>query len=135
MSEENVEAFKRAFEAVNRQDMDAMLEELDPAAEWHPAVGVGLTGEATVLRGREEVRKGFQDMFEAFDDLRFEASESGTSEMNCSGSVGCMRMAPEAVSRSTRHWPGWSDLRTGRRFGSGATWIRRKLSKPPGLRD
>jgi ketosteroid isomerase-like protein len=44
--------------------------------EWHPAVGVGLAGEATVLRGREEVRKWFQDLFEAFDDLRFELSES-----------------------------------------------------------
>ena len=27
---------------------------------------------------------------------------------------GCMRMAPEAVSRSTRHWPGWSDLKNGK---------------------
>jgi hypothetical protein len=58
------------------------------------------------LRGREEVRKWFQDLFEAFDDLRFEASEFRDSEMNCSRSVGCMRMAPEAMSRSTRHWPG-----------------------------
>jgi ketosteroid isomerase-like protein len=75
MSQENVEAFKRSFEAGNRHDFDAMLEELDPAVEWHPAVGVGLAGEATVLRGRQEVRKWFQDLFEAFDDLRFEASE------------------------------------------------------------
>jgi ketosteroid isomerase-like protein len=76
MSEENVEGFKRSFEAANRHDFDAVLEELDPAVEWHPAVGVGLAGEATVLRGREEVRKWFQDLFEAFDDLRFELSES-----------------------------------------------------------
>jgi hypothetical protein len=32
MSEENVEAFKRALEAGNRRDFDALLEELDPEA-------------------------------------------------------------------------------------------------------
>jgi ketosteroid isomerase-like protein len=75
MSEENVEAFMRAFEALNRHDFDAALEELDPAVEWHPVVGAGLAGEATVFCGREEVRKWFEDLFEAFDDLRFELSE------------------------------------------------------------
>ena len=75
MSQENIEAFKRSFEAGNRRDFDAMLQELDPAVEWHPAVGVGLAGEATVLRGREGVRQWFQDMLEALGDLRFEASE------------------------------------------------------------
>jgi ketosteroid isomerase-like protein len=75
MSQENVEAFKRGLEAGNRHDFDAMLEELDPAVEWHPAVKAMLEGEATVFRGREEVRKGFQDLVEAFDDLRFDASE------------------------------------------------------------
>jgi ketosteroid isomerase-like protein len=75
MSEENVEAFKRGFEAFDRRDMDAMLEELDPAVEWHPAAQAGLAGEATAFRGREEVRKGLQDLVEAFDDLRFEVSE------------------------------------------------------------
>ena len=39
MSRENVEAFKRSFEAGNRRDFDAMLEEFDPKVEWHPAVG------------------------------------------------------------------------------------------------
>ena len=75
MSEENVEAFKRGIAAWNRRDIDATLEELDPAVEWHPAVQGMLGGEATVFRGREEVRKGIQDLVEAFDDLRFELSE------------------------------------------------------------
>ena len=75
MSQDNIEAFKRSVEAGSRHDFDAMLEELDPAVEWHPAVGVALAGETMVLRGREEVRKWFQDLFEAFEDLRFEASE------------------------------------------------------------
>ena len=75
MSEENVEAFKRSFEAGNRHDFEAMLEELDPAVEWHPAVGVGLTGEATVLWGREEVRTWFQGHVRSFRRSSFEASE------------------------------------------------------------
>ena len=75
MSEENVEAFKRAMDAFNRRDLEAWLSDLDPAVEWHPALGVGLEGDAAVLRGREEVSKWFQDLFETFDDLRFEVSE------------------------------------------------------------
>jgi ketosteroid isomerase-like protein len=75
MSEENVEAFKRGMSAWNRRDIDAALEGLDPAVEWHPAVAGKFGGEATVLRGREEVRKGVQDLLEAFDDLRFELWE------------------------------------------------------------
>jgi ketosteroid isomerase-like protein len=56
-------------------DDHSLVEELDPAVEWHPAAQAGLAGEATVFRGREEVRKGIQDLVEAFDDLRFEVSE------------------------------------------------------------
>jgi ketosteroid isomerase-like protein len=76
MSEANVEAFRRGLEAGNRRDIDAVLEELDPAVEWRPAVATGLGGESAVLRGRDEVRKWFLDLFEAFDDLRFEIAES-----------------------------------------------------------
>ena len=43
MSQENVEAVKRAREAANRGDIEALLEELDPEVEWHPAMaGAGL---------------------------------------------------------------------------------------------
>ena len=75
MSGENVAALKRGIEAGNRRDFDAMLDELDSAVEWHPAAVGALAGGATVFRGREEVRRGMQDLFEAFDDLRFEVSE------------------------------------------------------------
>jgi ketosteroid isomerase-like protein len=75
MSEENVERFKRGIAAYNRRDIEAALEELDPAVEWHPAVAGMFGGEATMLRGREEVRKGLQDLLEAFNDLRIELSE------------------------------------------------------------
>jgi ketosteroid isomerase-like protein len=40
MSAENVEAVKRAIEAHNRGDIDALLEDLDPEIEWHPLLQV-----------------------------------------------------------------------------------------------
>ncbi|HEU4980013.1 MAG TPA: nuclear transport factor 2 family protein [Solirubrobacterales bacterium] len=75
MSQENVELFRRALEAFNRRDFDAVLEQLDPEAEWHPGVQALLEGETTTFRGREEVRKGLQGLVDAFADLRLEVSE------------------------------------------------------------
>jgi ketosteroid isomerase-like protein len=51
MSGENVEAVKRAFDAFNRGDLDAMLKDLDPEVEWHPMFQMLLGGEGTVYRG------------------------------------------------------------------------------------
>jgi hypothetical protein len=38
MSQENVELTKRALEAYNRRDVDALLEDLDQSIELHPAL-------------------------------------------------------------------------------------------------
>jgi len=75
MSQENVELFRRALEAFNRRDLDALLEQLDPEAEWHPGVQSSLEGETTTFRGQEEVRKGLQGLIDAFEDLYLEVSE------------------------------------------------------------
>lgn len=75
MSQENVDAFKRALAAANRRDFDALLEEAHPEVEWHPGVQALLEGETTTFRGREEVRKGLQGLVDAFADLRLEVSE------------------------------------------------------------
>ena len=72
MSEENVDAYKRAVEASNRRDLEAMLEEFDPEVEWYPQV-VGLGSE--VYRGHEGVRELFADMNETIPDAFFEVSE------------------------------------------------------------
>src|SRR5678816_2531981 len=48
MSEENVEALKRGFEAVSRLDAEAMLEMADPGIEFRPRFQVMLGGEAAV---------------------------------------------------------------------------------------
>jgi uncharacterized protein len=75
MSQENVEAIRRATAAYNRGDIDALLEELDPEIEWHPALQVLLGGEATVYRGHEGVRNFIRDTGEAFTELQAEQSE------------------------------------------------------------
>ena len=75
MSQENVEEFKRATDVLNRRDIESFLEMLDPEVEWHPSLVALLEGEATVYRGREEVRALLQDVYEAFADFRFELSE------------------------------------------------------------
>ena len=72
MSEENVEAYKRAVEASNRRDLEAMLEEFDPEVEWYPQV-VGLGSE--VYRGAEGIRELFADMEETIPDAFFEVFE------------------------------------------------------------
>ena len=33
MSQENIETFKRAFDAINRRDPEALISELDPEVE------------------------------------------------------------------------------------------------------
>src|SRR5687768_1133104 len=75
MSQKNVEAFKRGVEAYNRGDAEALLENLDPEVEWHPALLVGLGGEATVYRGHEGVRALLRDVDDTLSDIHVEFSE------------------------------------------------------------
>ena len=75
MSQENVDAFKRGLDAYNRRDLDALMDELDPDVEWHPALAVLLGGERTVFRGHQGVRESIQEEDEALAVYQFEASE------------------------------------------------------------
>jgi ketosteroid isomerase-like protein len=75
MSRENVESFKRAVEAYNRRDFEAVLEFLDPEIEWHPAVQAMMGGETAVYRGHAGVRELFRDVTEVFDVFDIELNE------------------------------------------------------------
>jgi ketosteroid isomerase-like protein len=72
MSQENIDAFNRAVEALNRRDVDALLEELDPDVEWRPALPVVLAGKATVYRGHDGVRTLLHDLYEVLDEIQLE---------------------------------------------------------------
>ena len=75
MSQENVKAFKRGLEAGNRGDVETLLQELDPAVEWHSALHALLGGEQTVFRGHDGVREMLRDLNDAFDEIQIEMSE------------------------------------------------------------
>jgi ketosteroid isomerase-like protein len=75
MSQENVDGFKRGLDAYNRRDLDALLEELDPEVEWHPALAVLLGGERTVFHGHQGVRESIQEEDEALSVYQLEVSE------------------------------------------------------------
>jgi ketosteroid isomerase-like protein len=61
MSQQNVEAVRRAFEAWNADDLDACLAELDPEVEWHPSIEPALEGGETTYRGLDGARKAWDD--------------------------------------------------------------------------
>jgi ketosteroid isomerase-like protein len=75
MSQENVETFKRAADAYNRRDVEALLKELDPEVEWRSAILMPLGREARVHRGHEGVREGLRDVYKALAEFHAEYSE------------------------------------------------------------
>jgi ketosteroid isomerase-like protein len=70
MSDENVEAFRRAVEAYNRRDIDAFLDAFDPKAESHPLLLTMFGQEATVYRGHEGMRQFVRDVDEVLPEMQ-----------------------------------------------------------------
>ncbi len=66
MSQENVESVREAFDAVNRRDVDALLENADPGIvqDWSRAIGP----QQGIFRGHDEVREFLRSWWEAFDE-------------------------------------------------------------------
>jgi ketosteroid isomerase-like protein len=75
MSQENVEVFKRAVEASNRRDYEALVEAFDPDIEWHGIFGVMFGGEAKVYRGHDGVLEYLRDTDEGFAMRDVQVSE------------------------------------------------------------
>jgi ketosteroid isomerase-like protein len=75
MSQENVDAFKAAIEAINHRDWDKLLEGLDLNVEWHPASSTPWAGAGVVYRGHADVREWFESVEEAFSGVRTEFPE------------------------------------------------------------
>jgi uncharacterized protein len=72
MAEGDADKLRRAYEAFNHGGVGAILERLDP--EIHVRERETLPDRAT-YRGREGVRKMFEVILEAFDDLQFEVED------------------------------------------------------------
>jgi ketosteroid isomerase-like protein len=75
MSQENVEAFRRAVDAYNRRDIDAFLEDFDPEVEWRPLTQVMFGGDLTVYRGHHGIRRFMRDVDEALAEVQIEDAE------------------------------------------------------------
>ncbi len=78
MSQENVEAMRRAIEIWNRGDLDAYLELIQelvhPELEWYAVIAQLVEGEQTVYRGIDGMRAFWDDWHEVFD-FRFDETE------------------------------------------------------------
>ena len=75
MSQENVEALKRGFDAVCRLDGEAMLAMTDPEVEFRPRFQLMLGGKAAVYHGHAGVREALRDLYAALDWIKPEPSE------------------------------------------------------------
>lgn len=75
MSQENVDAFRRALEAYNRRDIDAFLEAFDPMVEIHPLTLAMFGPEGTVYRGHEGIRQFIRDVDEVLPGLQVDPLE------------------------------------------------------------
>jgi ketosteroid isomerase-like protein len=63
----NAERFRKALAAVNRGDIDAALEHVQPDVEWRPP---GILPDVETYYGHDGVREWMATMTEAFEDLR-----------------------------------------------------------------
>ena len=71
MSQENVDAVRRAIEAWNRDDVDAYLELVEelahPDLEWYAVIAQMVEGEDSVYRGPAGMRRFWEEWHEVFD--------------------------------------------------------------------
>jgi ketosteroid isomerase-like protein len=65
----NAEKFRLALEGVNRGDIDAALEHVDPAVRWEPPA---LLPDSQTYVGHDGVRAWWTTVDEAFEDLRID---------------------------------------------------------------
>ena len=72
MSQENVEAVRRAWDAFNRGDVDALFANMADDVEFEEDP---VFPEAGICRGRDEIRAYIASFQEGVADLRFEIEE------------------------------------------------------------
>ena len=71
----NIERARQGWNALNRMDLDEVLEYIDPDIEWRPALGPG-GAEGRVYRGREAYAQWLKtELFEVWEEFRGENLE------------------------------------------------------------
>ena len=69
MSERNIERLRRAIEAFNAHDIEAMIAYYDPSIEFHAAWTEVVS---TVYRGHEGLRAWHRELVDSLDAIRLE---------------------------------------------------------------
>ena len=72
MAQENVEALRGAFEAYNRDDLDAAVANIQPDCEYVPTGA--LPGGRDVVRGPEGYKRFIAWLRDTFDDAHIDAA-------------------------------------------------------------
>jgi ketosteroid isomerase-like protein len=102
MSQENVEAFKRAIQAYNGRNVEALLDELDTEVAWRPVLPVVLGGDETVYRGHDGVRQLLRDLDEVLAErhLDFPEIRDGGDRVVATGSLRIRGKSSGALNQS-----------------------------------
>jgi uncharacterized protein len=72
MSQENVEAARRLYDARNRRDVEAVIAECHPQVEWHPHLS-SLAGQP--VHGHAGVRRYLTSLGEEWEEFRQEPED------------------------------------------------------------
>jgi ketosteroid isomerase-like protein len=72
MTDANVEIVRSAYDAFNRGDLEAGARVFDASIEWRTPANFP---EAGTWRGEEEVRRGFAELTEPWDDLHADVQD------------------------------------------------------------
>ena len=74
MSQENVEAVQGWVAALNREDLDALLEIADPSVEYVSYLA-SLSGGVGTYRGHDGIRQFLRDLADAWEWFKVEVDE------------------------------------------------------------
>jgi ketosteroid isomerase-like protein len=122
MSRENVELVRRQFEVLQQDGVEAVVEFWHPDIEWRAVEGA--VDDIGVLRGRDAMRRYYEDWVETLDDLRtqveevlFEDAERLAVALRVSG-----RGRASGVPSEGRYWAIYTirdgQIVSGREYGS-----------------
>ncbi len=76
MAGQPVDVVRRVYEALARGDRATVLDLYDPDIEWHTAgTPVGQVTGGRVMRGHDDLRRFFQEIYEVFAGVRYDLEE------------------------------------------------------------
>jgi ketosteroid isomerase-like protein len=75
MSQENVELVLRTHAAVVEGNLEGLLSNVHPKAEYRAATQQAIEGEGSIFRGHDGLRRWFRELHDLYEDLDAEVLE------------------------------------------------------------